>query len=127
MTNEVNLNELWNTIIEQKANHYKDCKEDLSEINVVLHNATWCPDCVREATDLLAMIKVMGKRAPKLTVISYEDKSDYKEKKSLNLLPIKCLPTIVISTKGEVEIGRIEEEARPTFKESFFNVISKSL
>ncbi|OUR94229.1 hypothetical protein A9Q84_18170 [Halobacteriovorax marinus] len=115
MKEETNLFELWESKILSKMNLFSDFQGDYSEFHITLHNATWCPDCERESTDLLAMIKVLDKSSPKLEIIHYEDRAEYKDKKDRGQLSIHCLPTIIFHDKLQREIGRIEEQSIPSF------------
>jgi thiol-disulfide isomerase/thioredoxin len=113
----------WREIVNSKLQNFSDINDDFSSIKVVVHNGTWCPDCVRETTDLLAMVESLDNRAPSLEVIAYEDIEDYKVKKSSGTLPIKCLPTMIFYKNGD-EIGRIEEKSNPNFKALAVKILS---
>ncbi len=106
---------LWQNIIDSKVALYSDIANDLSNIRVTVHNASWCPDCEREVTDLLALAAALKEQAPAIQIISYEDKARYKAQKAQGQLAIKCLPTIIFNDSHK-EIGRIEEQAVTSFK-----------
>lgn len=94
---------------------------DLSKVSIEIHFSTWCPDCERELTDLFSLTENMN-QPPKFTFFSYEDKQDYRDKKSQGLLTIKCLPTLIF-TRDNSEFLRIEEDS----KGALFSMIEKSL
>lgn len=114
----------WRSLVDSKKQNYTDIRDDYSNFRIVVHNATWCPDCVRETTELLAFVEVLGAKAPSLEIIPYEDINDYKEKKLSGVLEITCLPTIIFSN-NDGELGRIEEKSDPDFKSLALKALSK--
>lgn len=103
------LEQLWQKEIAEQQEKYCDIDLNLSDVKVELHNATWCPDCVRECSELLAIKAALGSKAPEISLISYEDKEHYMSNKAS--LDINCLPTIVF-TRNEQEFARIEEDSQ---------------
>jgi len=114
----------WVSLVESKVEKFLDLKDDYSDIEILVHNATWCPDCVRETTDLLAMQRALGKNSPSVSIIHYEDFKEYKLQKGLGTLEISCLPTIIFKKKG-VELGRIEEKSIPDFRSLALKFMAK--
>ena len=103
------LQNLWASSITQQSNNLP--KLDLTSLELVIHTASWCPDCIREVSELLALDKASSHGFKSLTLHSYEDKENYMAKKSSGELGISCLPTIIINDKqGEVAV--IKEDSR---------------
>jgi len=102
------LEQLWQKEIAEQQEKYRSIDLNLSDVKVELHNATWCPDCVRECSELLAIKAALGSKAPEISLISYEDKEHYMSNKAN--LDVNCLPTIIFKRKGK-ELKRIEENS----------------
>ncbi|MGB1237636.1 MAG: TlpA family protein disulfide reductase [Pseudomonadales bacterium] len=90
---------------------------DLSALHVQLHNATWCPDCERESTVLLALSQGAAKGFGVLELNSYEDKAAYQSAKADGRLSVDCLPTLIVKREGK-EVLRIEEDSQGGLVES---------
>lgn len=97
--------------------HISEAKSDLSTNNlgylglsVDIHNATWCPDCEREVSLLLALDESAQPGFDAVNLHSYEDINVYKDGKAKGALEISCLPTLIFYRKGE-EVLRIEENS----------------
>lgn len=110
------LEQLWQKEIAKQQAKYRNIELDLSDVSIDLHNATWCPDCVRECSELLALKAALGSKAPEISLISYEDKEDYMNNKAS--LDISCLPTIIFK-RGKLEFARIEEDSKGMMLELF--------
>ncbi len=110
------LKEDWNALVKSKEASYKKFKDSKSfkNLEISLHNASWCPDCEREVTDLLAWLTTLNDETISFLAYEYEDKEKYKREKKENLLSINSLPTIIFK-KDNKEIMRIEEESRIDF------------
>jgi len=104
----------WKDVVNRKLKGIENSNQDLSEIKVIMHNASWCPDCEREVTELLALCESLKNKSPKLELISYEDKEEYKKKKSQGKLSITALPTFEI-IKNDILIGKIIEKSNGGF------------
>jgi thiol-disulfide isomerase/thioredoxin len=107
----------WRQITESKTAQYKSFSKDLSNLSIIIHNASWCPDCEREVTDLLAFLSTQKNKPHKVEIHNYEDKELYKKMKSEKNLSISCLPTIIFNDKNSNSIATIEEQAIPNFTE----------
>lgn len=81
----------------------------LNELDIEVHNATWCPDCVREVSELLALANNAAANFKSITLNSYEDKAQYQEGKKDGSLTINCLPTIRIHRQGELVLEILED------------------
>lgn len=103
------LQSLWASSITQQSNELPNL--DLASLEIEVHTASWCPDCVREVSELLALDKAASRSFKNVTLLSYENKDDYIAKKSSGGLNISCLPTIVIKDQhGGIEV--IKEDSR---------------
>ncbi|GAA6154206.1 TlpA family protein disulfide reductase [Pseudoteredinibacter isoporae] len=107
MTTE-ELEQLWKPEIDQHLSKIQNMKQDFSDVEIIIHNASWCPDCVRETSELLAIKQSLQDKAPQITLISYEDKDYYMSNKAE--LDINCVPTIIAKRNGQ-EYARIEENS----------------
>lgn len=87
------------------ANH-----SDYHEYTVLIHTASWCPDCEREVSQLLALDEQASHGFEKISLHSYEDKESYQRLKGEGGLDISCLPTLIFCHRGE-EVLRIEEDS----------------
>ena len=114
----------WQNLVEDKSKNYSDIQGDFSSFSIIVHNATWCPDCERETVELLALCRALGEKAPSLEIVHYEDIEEYKKAKAQKTLPISCLPTIIF-LKDENELGKIEEESDPNFRELALRFMAK--
>ncbi|MBB6523872.1 thioredoxin family protein [Pseudoteredinibacter isoporae] len=103
------LEQLWQVEISNYRSQLNGLDLDLSDVHISLHNASWCPDCVRETSELLAIKQALKEKAPHITLISYEDKEHYMNNKSS--LEVNCVPTIIASRDGQ-EYARIEENSQ---------------
>lgn len=103
------LQNLWASSITQQSNELPSL--DLTSLELVIHTASWCPDCVREVSELLALDKAASHGFKNVTLHSYEDKEDYMAKKSGAELGIDCLPTIMINDE-QGEVALIKEDSR---------------
>lgn len=100
----------WRALAEEKMSKYQGLNTDLSHFHLDIHTASWCPDCEREITELMALIWTLKDFAPSLNTIQhYENKDEYKQKKQAGVLNIKAVPTIIIKDANKLEINRIEE------------------
>lgn len=109
----MNLNEikqLWRSSIALSESELSSGDMDLSAVSVFIHNASWCPDCEREVSQLLSIDGQVSQGFREIVLESYEDKESYKAEKSKGQLKISCLPTIIFYRKG-VEVARIEEDS----------------
>jgi len=109
----MNLNDikqLWSSSIEQATNKISQQQCDLGKLSVVIHNASWCPDCEREVSLLLALNQQASRSFAEVTLYSYEDKEQYKQKKLAGELAITCLPTLIFYQQDK-EVMRIEEDS----------------
>jgi len=103
------LQSLWASSITQQSKELPNL--NLTSLEVEVHTASWCPDCVREVSELLALNKAASHGFKNLTLHSYEDKEDYMAKKASGVLDISCLPTIMINhEQGEVAV--IKEDSQ---------------
>ncbi|PIK15801.1 hypothetical protein [Halobacteriovorax sp. JY17] len=102
----------WEDIVELKRREFLRNENSLSleDISIEVHNATWCPDCEREITGLMALILLSAEK-PILKIYSYENREEYRSKKLSGLLSTECLPTIIFK-KNEVEITRVLEDSK---------------
>ncbi len=103
------LEQLWQSEIAEQLEKFRNIELNLSQVEIELHNATWCPDCVRECSELLAIKASLRDKAPKISLISYENKDEYMNNKAS--LDISCLPTIIFKRNGQ-EFARIEEDSK---------------
>ena len=109
----MNLNDikqLWSSSIKEATDKISQQKNDLGKLSVVIHNASWCPDCEREVSLLLALDHQASASFAKVTLHSYEDKEQYKQRKLAGELAISCLPTLIFY-KQDKEVMRIEEDS----------------
>lgn len=109
----MNLNDikqLWAAPITDAAELLTQQDNDLSKLSVVIHNASWCPDCEREVSLLLALDAQASHGFANVTLHSYEDKEEYKQKKLAGELAITCLPTLIFYSQDQ-EVMRIEEDS----------------
>ncbi|EQC47474.1 hypothetical protein [Bacteriovorax sp. Seq25_V] len=118
----IDIKDEWKTLVKQKMGSYKELNEevDFDNLEVDIHNASWCPDCEREVTDLFAWLNVVESDLIKLNIFEYEDKELYKSQKLNGCLSIKCLPTIIFKKSG-LELLRVEEIS----DNNFLNEIQK--
>ncbi|MFT5709124.1 MAG: thiol-disulfide isomerase/thioredoxin [Oceanospirillaceae bacterium] len=79
-------------------------------LTVTIHNASWCPDCEREVSQLLALDAQAEHGFDSITVHSYEDIEDYKKRKIAGALVVTCLPTLIFYQEGQ-EVLRVEEDS----------------
>lgn len=107
----------WRELVESKISSFSDYDKDLGDYSVELHNATWCPDCERESSSLLAFVEALGEKAPKLIIFGYEDVEHYKKLKASNQLSISCLPTIIFKDENMKTVLTIHEKAESSFGE----------
>jgi len=109
----MNLNDikqLWSAPIKVATDTISQQIGDLGKFSVVIHNASWCPDCEREVSLLLAIDEQASVPFENVTLYSYEDKEDYQQKKLAGELAVSCLPTLVFYRQDE-EVLRIEEDS----------------
>lgn len=127
MIDYLNLIPQWSENIQQEKENYRNLENlvKLKGVTVILHNATWCPDCKRESVSLLAFLEANKELDIKLELISYEDRELYKANKRDGKLGIECLPTIIFSRLSN-EIFRIEELASPNFKSLLTKMLKDS-
>lgn len=102
------LEQLWKDEIANHLIKLQDVQLDLSDVSIELHNASWCPDCVRESSELLAIKQALKDKAPQIALVNYEDKEHYMANKAE--LEVNCVPTIIASLNGQ-EYARIEENS----------------
>ena len=122
----MNLNEielLWASEIDAAKSKLTGTVIDLSELSVVVHNASWCPDCEREVSYLIALNKQASSGLEDITVHSYEDKAAYQQGKLSGELQIRCLPTLIFYRQGK-EVLRIEEDSEYKLVDSLQKVCS---
>lgn len=106
------LRSRWAPAIEQlKSTAASTRADNYSGHNVVIHNASWCPDCEREVVELLALNELAGSGFDQITLHSYEDKAQYQARKQSGKLTVNCLPTIIIY-RDETEVIKIEEDSK---------------
>lgn len=98
----------WYEIIEKKENLFTNSNLDLSDIKIIVHNGTWCSDCEREVTELLALCNVLKNNTPTFKLFEYEDKNLYIEQKKNDTLSVSCIPTIIFF-KDNIQVGKVEE------------------
>ena len=115
------IKQLWSTPIKDAAVTISHQIGDLAELSAVVHNASWCPDCEREVSLLLAIDEQASRGFENITLYSYEDKADYQQKKLAGELAITCLPTLVFYRQGE-EVMRIEEDSAGQLVESLLKL-----
>ncbi len=101
---------LWSASIEAAQIGLSVEDQVYRDIGVVVHNASWCPDCEREVSYLLAVDAQAQEGFGDIALHSYEDKESYRLGKQSGTLPINCLPTIIFSL-GDKEFYRIEEDS----------------
>lgn len=109
----MNLNDIkkiWEENISVAKSSHSNAKNDFQGISVSVHNATWCPDCVREVSELLALDEQANTGFEEIILHSYEDSEQYKIAKANGELSISCLPTLIFQ-RGEEEVLRIEEDS----------------
>ena len=109
----MNLNDikqLWSSSIKDAKDKISLQKSDLGKLSVVIHNASWCPDCEREVSQLLALDELASHSFANVTLYSYEDKEEYKQKKLAGELDVTCLPTLIFYVQNK-EVMRIEEDS----------------
>jgi thiol-disulfide isomerase/thioredoxin len=109
----MNLNDIkniWAKPISEAKSRLSISNQNLQGLSVDIHNATWCPDCEREVSLLLAINENAQPAFDTLSLHSYEDINVYKEGKVKGTLEISCLPTLIFYRKGE-EVLRIEEDS----------------
>lgn len=112
MMNILKLIPAWGELIQNRSpSVFEGELSKLDGLQITIHNATWCPDCQRETIDLLAFLLRNKIQGLQISVISYEDKQDYKNKKINNELTIRCLPTIIF-LKNNIEVHRINEKSK---------------
>ena len=109
----------WRELVQQKRDYFLKSGLSISvkDLSIEVHNATWCPDCVREVTELMALI-TLCQNPITLKVISYEDREAYKDAKENGRLPIDCLPTIIFK-KSDKEICRVKESSNGDLSKAF--------
>jgi|GEM_PF-1768115 len=100
----------WSKSIARAAQTYQDHELDLSQYKVELHNASWCPDCEREVSDLLGLQQANTLKFAAIELHSYENKASYQQQKQTNSLPIKCLPTIIFY-RADTLVLTVEENS----------------
>lgn len=105
-----NVRNIWQQQIAVAAQDPQFQACNLQGLSAVIHNATWCPDCEREVSQLLAIDKQAKSGFEKIDLHSYEDKAAYREGKQASSLPISCLPTIIFYRDNQ-EVYRIEEDS----------------
>jgi len=115
------IKQLWAKPIKDATETISHLIGDLGELSVVVHNATWCPDCEREVSQLIALDEQASRRFENITLYSYEDKADYQQKKLAGELAITCLPTLIFYKQGE-EVMRIEEDSAGLLAESLLKL-----
>lgn len=91
----------WSKPIARAAQTYQGNSLDLSQYKVELHNASWCPDCEREVSDLLGLQQANQQEFGAIELHSYENKAAYQQQKQSASLPIDCLPTIIFYCAGK--------------------------
>mgnify|MGYP000577873826 CR=1 FL=1 len=104
------IKELWQTAINAAKSELPFEDVSYQSLTVDIHNASWCPDCEREVSLLLALDAQASKGFGELVLHSYEDKESYKARKQSGSLSITCLPTIIFY-RDEKEIFRVEEDS----------------
>lgn len=113
----------WEDLSISKRSSYAGVTLDLSDYTFIVHNATWCPDCERELTELMALCDELGiDRSPKLVLKSYENIEEYKVLKGRGQLEVSCLPTIEVN-KNSVVIGKVEETSSPNLLTNLVSII----
>jgi thiol-disulfide isomerase/thioredoxin len=115
------IKQLWSTPIKDAAETVSQQIGDLGELSVDIHNASWCPDCEREVSLLLAIDELASRGFENMTLFSYEDKTDYRQKKLAGELSITCLPTLIFYKQGE-EVMRVEEDSAGQLVESLLKL-----
>ncbi len=104
------LKHLWASLIDDASHNIATDVNDFKALKVVIHNATWCPDCEREVSELLALDAQAIQGFDNITLYSYEDKADYKQRKAAAELPISCLPTLIFY-RADQEVLCIKEDS----------------
>ncbi|MEH6446621.1 MAG: hypothetical protein V7784_22215 [Oceanospirillaceae bacterium] len=108
--NLIEIKHLWSQQIDDAKLNVPAKQDNYNTLTVTIHNASWCPDCEREISQLLALDAQAEQGFDAITVHSYEDIADYKKRKIAGELAISCLPTIIVYRQG-LEVLRIEEDS----------------
>ncbi len=104
------IKQLWQTTIDAAKSDLPVEDKNYQSLTVAIHNASWCPDCEREVSQLLAVDAQAAKGFGELVLHSYEDIESYKAGKKAGSLSITCLPTIIFY-RDEQELFRVEEDS----------------
>ena len=104
------IQHLWAQPISAAKQTIQTNHNDYHEYIAVIHNASWCPDCEREVSLLLALDGQSSSGFKQISLHSYEDKESYQRLKREGSLDISCLPTLIFYRRG-TEVLRIEEDS----------------
>lgn len=105
------IKKLWKKTIDTAKSELPIEDKNYQSITVDIHNASWCPDCEREVSTLLALDAQSSQGFGELNLHSYEDKENYIAGKQSGSLSITCLPTIIFY-RDKKELFRVEEDSQ---------------